>query len=49
MPDVFRCSGINCVLGNVGCVIADALKRSGNENQIQIPAQLVTVLRHSLD
>jgi hypothetical protein len=49
MPDVLRCSGIDCVLGDVRCVIADALKRSGNEHQVQIPAKLVSVLGHSLD
>jgi len=32
MPDVFRCSGVNGVLANVGSVIAYALKSARDEN-----------------
>jgi hypothetical protein len=49
VPDVLGGSGIDCVLGDIRCVIPDALKRSGNEHQVQIPAKLASVLRHSLD
>jgi len=49
MPNIFRGGGVNGILGNIGGVIADPFKMPGDEHQVQIPAQLVGVLRHSLD
>ena len=49
MPDVFCRRGVNSIFGNVGCVIAHAFEGTGNENQIQIAAQLLRVLHHPID
>jgi hypothetical protein len=49
MPDVFSGSGINCVFGNIGGVIAHAFEATANENQIQLAPQLLRVLRHALE
>ena len=48
VSDVFRRSGVDGVLGDVSCMIAHALESSCNENQVQIAAQLLWVLCHSL-
>jgi hypothetical protein len=49
MPDIFSSGGINGVFGNVGSVIANALKAAANKDQIQVTAQLIRILRHALD
>jgi hypothetical protein len=49
MPDVFSGSGVNCVFGNIGGVIANAFEATANENQIQVAPQLLRILRHALD
>jgi len=36
MPDFFSGSGINCLFGNIGGVIAHAFEAMANENQIQV-------------
>jgi len=34
MPDVFRCGGVNGILGNVRGMIAHAFEAAANKNQI---------------
>src|SRR5438105_13330058 len=48
MPDVFSSRGVNRVLRDVRSVIADAFETTGNKNQIEITAQLLGILRHSV-
>jgi len=49
MPDVFRCGGVNGILGNVGGMIAHAFEAAANKNQVQVAPQLFPVVRHALD
>src|SRR3954449_3575588 len=46
VPDVFRNGGVNGILGNVGCVIANPLESARNQNEVKIPAQLLAILHH---
>jgi hypothetical protein len=46
MPDVFRDRSVNGILGNVGCVIADAFESARNQDEVKIPAQLLAILHH---
>src|SRR5262249_34756480 len=46
MPDVFCCRGVNSVFGDVRGVIADAFEGTRDQDQIEIPAQLLPVLHH---
>src|SRR5215510_14593336 len=47
VPDVFRCRGVNGVLGNILSMIADALKSARDQEQVKIPVQLLSILHHS--
>ena len=49
MPDILSSSSVNCVFGNIGSVIANALQAAANKNQIQVTTQLIRILRHALD
>ena len=49
MSDVLGGGGINCLLGNIGGVIAYAFEATANKNQIQVAPQLLRTLRHALD
>jgi hypothetical protein len=49
MPNILGGRGVNCILGDIGGVITDALQTAPNKNQIQVAPQLVRILRHSLD
>ena len=46
VPDVFRNRGVNRILGNVGCVIADPFESARNQDEVKIPAQLLAILHH---
>src|SRR6476661_3477302 len=46
VPDVFRNRGVNRILGNVGCVIADPFERARNQDEVKISAQLLAILHH---
>ena len=48
VPDIFRSDGVDCILGNVGRVIADPLQAARDEHQIEIAAELLRVFSHSL-
>ena len=49
MPDILSSGRVNCVFGNIGSVIANALQAAANKNQIQVTTQLIRILRHALD
>src|SRR4029450_13592968 len=46
VPDVFRGRSVNGILGNIGCVIADAFESARNQDEVKIPAQLLAILHH---
>ncbi len=49
MADIFRRYGVNGVLGDIGGMIAYPFETARNKDQIQIAAELIGVLGHSLD
>ena len=49
VPDVFRGRGVDGVFRHVRGMIADAFETAGNEDQIQVAAELAWVFRHALD
>src|SRR6266480_2636843 len=48
MPDIFSRGSVNRILGNVRGMVAHAFEATADENQIQVAAQLLRVLRHAL-
>ena len=49
MPNVLGGGGVNCILRNIRCVIADALEVPRDKYQIQITTELFRVMRHAVD
>src|SRR5262245_33340086 len=49
VSDVFRRSGVNGVLADVGSMVAYALKATADKDEVQVSTQLVRVLRHAID
>ena len=49
MPDVFGGGCVDRIFGNIRSVVAYPLEMSANKHQIQITAQLLRIVRHSLD
>src|SRR5213079_146851 len=46
VPDVFGNRGINGILGNGGCVVADSFESAGDQDEIKVSAQLLAILHH---
>src|SRR5437588_9114549 len=48
VSDIFGRGGVNCILRDICCMIADTLETARNENQVEITAELLRVLCHPL-